>query len=192
METLTLDAMPDDEPRLDDTLAREREGLWRFIRKRLPTREDAEDVLQDVLCELVAAYRVPVAIEGAGSWMFRVARNRIADWFRRKRPEATLDDPVISAEGEHLTLLDLLPSPDGGPEAVRMRRVLMERLRDALAELPADQRLVFVAHEVDGMSFNAIAAQTGENLNTLLSRKRYAVLQLRKRLQDVFDELRTA
>ena len=192
METLSLDAMPDHDRQLDETLDRERAGLWRFIRKRLPTREDAEDILQDVLYELVAAYRVPVPIEEAGAWMFRVARNRITDWFRRKRPEATLDDPVLSEEGDHLTVLDLLPSPDAGPEAARMRAVLIERLREALDELPADQRLVFVAHEVDGMSFKAIAAQTGENLNTLLSRKRYAVLQLRERLQDVFDELRTS
>jgi RNA polymerase sigma factor (sigma-70 family) len=189
VETLSLDAMPDHDRQLDETLDRERTRLWRFIRKRLPTREDAEDILQDVLYELVAAYRVPVPIEEAGAWMFRVAHNRIVDWFRRQRPDATLDDPVLSEEGDHLTVLDLLPSSDAGPEAARMRAVLIERLREALDELPADQRLVFVAHEVDGMSFKAIAAQTGENLNTLLSRKRYAVLRLRERLRDVFDEL---
>jgi RNA polymerase sigma factor (sigma-70 family) len=149
-----------------------------------------EHILKDVLYELVAAYRVPVPIQEAGAWMFRVARNRITDWFRLKRPDTTLDEPLSTEEGDRLTVLDLLPSAEGGPEAVRLRRAFIERLRRALEELPLEQRRVSIAHEVDGMSFKEIAALSGENLNTLLSRKRYAVLHLRKRLQDDFDELR--
>jgi len=162
---------------------RQRERLRGFIRRRVPDPADAEDILQDVFHELVASARLPTPIEQVGAWLFRVARNRIIDRFRHRRHE-----PTAPADESERALADLLPSPDGGPEAAYARRVLLEELDAALDELPTEQRAVFVAHEIEGRSFNELAAATGVGLNTLLARKRYAVLHLRRRLQAIHDE----
>jgi RNA polymerase sigma factor (sigma-70 family) len=157
--------------------------LRNFIRKRVADPSEAEDILQDVFRDLVESARLPTPIEQVGAWLFRVARNRIVDRFRRSRHEpAALPDDLAT------TIEDALPSPDGGPEAAYARRVLLEELEAALDELPAEQRAVFVAHELEGRSFNEIAAASGVGLNTLLARKRYAVLYLRRRLQAIHDE----
>lgn len=157
-------------------LDREQQRLRQFIRRRVPDPSDAEDILQEVFFEFVAAYRLLKPIEQAGAWLFRVARNRIIDRFRKMQPEPLLFE-------------DLLPSPDGGPEAAYARGVLEEALEEALDELPEDQRTVFLAHEFEGRSFREISDETGVSVNTLLSRKHYAVLHLRKRLQSIYDEL---
>ena len=161
-------------------LVMERERLWRFIRRRVPDMRDAEDILQDVLCEWLQAERVLAPIEQAGAWLFRVARNRITDLFRKRRTDSL----------EELMLEEVLPSADGGPEAAYARGVLLEVIGEALEELPAAQREVFMGHEIDGKSFAEMAAENGVAVNTLLSRKRYAVLALRRRLQVVYDELK--
>lgn len=175
--------------RISETVDRERGRLGSFIRQRVPDPGDAEDILQDVFIEFVAAYRLPEPIEHVGAWLFRVARNRIVDRFRKKR-EVPL--PRTSANGEDgdddYWLEQALPAPDGGPEAAYARFVLLEAISVALAELPARQRDVFIAHELDGHSFKDIAAQSGENINTLLGWKRQAVLHLRARLQPLYDE----
>ncbi len=171
-----------------ETLARERPRLRNFIRKHAPSRLDAEDILQDVFSEFVEAYRLLTPIQQAGAWLFRVARNRIIDRFRRQRTE----DAVRAADGrgeDEELLLDELPSPDAGPDAVFARRILVDELAAALAELPAEQREVFIAHEVEGRSFRELAESTGVNQNTLLARKRYAVLRLRERLQNTYTDL---
>ena len=168
--------------RISETVARERGRLRAFIRRRVADEGEAEDILQDVFFELVEAYRLMKPIEQVGAWMFRVASNRITDLFRRKRPE--LLDDVASP----LTIEDLLPSPDAGPEALYARVVLLDELDAALDELPDEQRDVFVAHELQGISFKEIAARTGVSVNTLLSRKHYAVVYLRRRLQSIYDE----
>ena len=172
-----------------ETIRRERARLWKFIRKRMPTQEDAEDILQEVFFELVEAERLLKPVERAGSWMLRVARNRITDWFRRKRPVGLDDVLPASSSDEPLSLEDLLPSPEAGPESQFARSVLLEELIDALDELPPEQRAVILANEVEGRSFREIAESTGENLNTLLSRKRYALRHLRRRLQETYDDL---
>jgi RNA polymerase sigma factor (sigma-70 family) len=153
----------------------------------------AEDILQDVFFELVESYRLPRPVEQVGAWLFRVARNRITDFYRKKRPES-LEDLARSAADEHDAggIEDLLPSPEAGPESAYALAVLLEELDAALAELPPEQREVFIAHEIDGRSFNEIAARTGVGINTLLSRKRYAVLYLRRRLQEIHDEFTEA
>jgi RNA polymerase sigma factor (sigma-70 family) len=190
MQTLPLESMRDkQEQHLSDAVKRERPRLWNFIRRRIPNREDAEDLLQEVFYELVQAYQIG-PLEQAGAWMFRVARNRIADWFRQKRPPAMGDAVVAGEEGDRLSLVDILPSPEAGPEAAYAHSVLVEELLDALEELPDSQRRVFIAHEIDGRSFKEIAAETGENVSTLLARKRYAVLHLRRQLQATYDEFR--
>jgi RNA polymerase sigma factor (sigma-70 family) len=174
--------------RIAETIERESARLRNFIRKSVPDREDAEDLLQDVFYELVLAYRLVKPIEQAGAWLFRVARNRIIDRFRRKAPEPAA---VGSAEEqEAASLEDLLPSPDAGPEAAYARAVLLEELDAALEELPGEQRFVFVAHELEGRSFRELAAETGVGINTLLSRKHYAVRYLRRRLRDIYDEFK--
>ena len=175
---------------ISDVVYRERIRLRNFVRKRVPDAGDAEDILQDVLYELVQAYRLMQPIEHAGAWLYRVARNRIVDFFRKKRLAALGDALAESADDEGvLTLEDLLPSPDAGPEAAYARRVLLQELNAALDELPREQRDVFIAHEIDGRSFKELASETGLSVNTLLSRKRYAVLHLRKRLKQINDEL---
>ena len=172
-----------------EVVEREQSRLRNFIRKRVPDSADAEDILQDVFYELVEAYRLMKPVELVSAWLFRVARNRIIDLFRKREPEAWINDPMkMSDDGEELTLQDLLPSPDAGPEAAYARSVLLDEIESALDELPAEQRDVFVAHELEGRSFKELAVETGLGLNTLLSRKHYAVLHLRERLQVIYDE----
>ena len=180
----------DEDQRISEVVERERSRLLGFIRRRVPDPRDAEDVLQDVFFALVEANRLLMPIEHVTAWLFRVARNRITDLLRRKRPEGFGDAAVTDAEGERLQLVDLLPSRDASPEALYARSVLLDELELAFDELPAEQRRVFVAHELEGRSFKEMAALTGVSVNTLLSRKRYAVLRLRERLQGVWDELR--
>ena len=175
--------------RISEAIEREQGRLRNFIRKRVADQGDAEDILQDVFYELVEAYRLMKPIEQVGAWLFRVARNRITDLFRKRKPEALGKEPIsIAEDGELLMLEDLLPSPDAGPEAAYARNVLLEELEDALEELPEEQREVFIAHELEGRSFKELAAETGLSVNTLLSRKRYAVLHLRRRLQAIYSE----
>jgi RNA polymerase sigma factor (sigma-70 family) len=164
--------------------------LKNFIRRRVPDARDVEDILQDVFYELVEAYRVMKPIEHVGAWLFRVARNRITDLFRKKRPESL--SGAVAAEnedGESLLLEELLPSTDAGPEAAYARQVLIEELDAALEELPEDQRQAFVAHEIEGRSFQELAQETGLNVNTLVLRKHYAVKHLRERLDAIYEEL---
>jgi RNA polymerase sigma factor (sigma-70 family) len=175
--------------RISDVVEREQSRLRRFIRRRVPDPRDVEDILQDVFCELVEANRLLMPIEHITGWLFRVARNRITDLFRKRQPVSFSDAAVPDENAERLGLEELLPSPDAGPEALYARRVLLDELALALDELPAEQREVFVAHELEGRSFKEMAAETGVNMNTLLSRKHYAVLQLRERLRSVYEEL---
>jgi RNA polymerase sigma factor (sigma-70 family) len=185
----TISHMADDQDRrISDAVTHEQARLRNFIRRRVPDPLDAEDILQDVFAELVEAYRLMKPIEQVGAWLFRVARNRITDLFRKKKPEALADQQAITAEGETLLLEDLLPSKEAGPHAVYAQSVLLEELEDALDELPAEQREVFIAHEIDGRSFKELAAVTGLSMNTLLSRKHHAVLHLRRRLQAIYKE----
>ena len=174
--------------RIAEVVERERSRLRSFIRRRVPDASDAEDVLQDVFFALVEANRLLMPIEHVTGWLFRVARNRITDLFRKKQPESLGDRTGADEADEVLPLEDLLPSPDAGPEALYARKVLLDELELAIDELPEEQREVFVAHELEGRSFKEMAAETGVSVNTLLSRKRYAVLHLRKRLQGVYDE----
>jgi RNA polymerase sigma factor (sigma-70 family) len=174
--------------RISEVVEREQSRLRNFIRRRVPDPRDAEDVLQDVFYELVEANRLLMPIEHVTGWLFRVARNRITDLFRKKKTEP-LGDAAIVDDDELLRLEDLLPSPAAGPEAVYARNVLLDELELAVDELPDEQREVFVAHELEGRSFKEMAADSGVSVNTLLSRKRYAVLRLRERLQGIYDEL---
>jgi RNA polymerase sigma factor (sigma-70 family) len=178
--------------RISEAVRREQGRLRNFIRKRVADAGDAEDILQDVFYELVEAYRLMQPVEQVGAWLYRVARNRIVDFFRKKRPEALGEGPLETAdeEGSHL-LEDLLPSPDAGPEAAYARDVLLEEIDAAIKELPEEQRDVFIAHEIEGRSFKELAEETGVSVNTLLSRKRYAVLHLRRRLQAIYNEYMT-
>jgi RNA polymerase sigma factor (sigma-70 family) len=181
--------MAEQDERILEAIDRDRARVRNFIRSRVPDPRDAEDILQEVFYELVEAYRMMKPIEQVTAWLFRVARNRITDLFRRKLREAPRSGPDPLAEDrERLVSGDLLPSPDAGPEAAYARRVLLEELDEALDELPEEQREVFVAHELMGYSFKQIAAQSGITLNTLLSRKHYAVLYLRQRLRAIYDE----
>ncbi len=185
----SLDRMEfEQDRRISEVVAREQSRLRNFIRRRVPDARDAEDILQDVFYELVEANRLLMPVEHVTGWLFRVARNRITDWFRKKKPQSFSDAATANDEGELLYLEDLLPSPDAGPDALYARRALLDELKRALDDLPPEQREVFVAHELDGRSFNEMAAATGIGVNTLLSRKRYAVLHLRARLQTVYDE----
>ena len=176
--------------RISDVVTQERSRLRNFIRRRVPDPLDAEDILQEVFYELVEANRLLMPIEHVTGWLFRVARNRITDLFHKKKPESLSD----AAEGteESLTLEDLLPSPYAGPEALYARSVLLDEIEDALDELPDEQRDAFVGHEIEGRSFKEMSATSGVSVNTLLSRKRYAVLHLRERLQSIYDEFRKA
>ncbi len=174
--------------RISDVVKREQSRLRNFIRRRVPDPLDAEDILQDVFYRLVEANRLLMPIEHVTGWLFRVARNRITDLFRKKEPENFGEIAVTDEDDELVQFEDLLPSPDAGPEALYARHVLLDELELALGELPEEQREVFVAHEFEGRSFKEIADKTGVSLNTLLSRKRYAVLYLRGRLQGIYDE----
>ena len=191
-ETLpsTLLTATQQDQRLVDTISRERSRLRSFIRKRVANADEAEDILQDVFCELVEAARLMKPIEQVNAWLFRVARNRITDLFRKRKPEVSTDRPVLVADEVELRFEDLLPSPDAGPEAAYAREVLLDEIAAALDELPEEQRDVFVAHELEGKSFKDLAAETGLSLNTLLARKHYAVLRLRRRLLAIHDEFR--
>jgi RNA polymerase sigma factor (sigma-70 family) len=169
---------------------RERARLRNFIRRRVPNAEDVEDILQDVFFELVEANRRLMPIDHVTGWLFQVARNRITDLFRRRQPERLGDAVVVGDDGEVMRVADLLPSADSGPHAELVRRRLEAEIERALDELPDEQRAVFIAHEFEGRSFKNMAAESGVKVNTLLARKRYAVLHLRKRLQRAFDEMR--
>jgi RNA polymerase sigma factor (sigma-70 family) len=188
-ETLSITSMTEQDRRISEVIAEERSRLRNFIRKWVPNEADVEDLLQEVFYELVVANRLLMPIDYVTGWLFRVARNRITDLFRKKRPENFTDAAVIGEDGDLLEIEDLLPSPDAGPEALCVRNVLLDELERALGELPDEQREVFVAHELEGRSFKELSAESGVNVNTLLSRKRYAVLHLRQRLQDIHDEL---
>jgi len=180
----------EEERRIAEAVESQQGRLRRFIRGRVGDVEEAEDILQDVFYELVLAYRLMQPIEHVGAWLFRVARNRITDLFRKKKPAPLPSGAMARGEdGEALSLEDLLPSPDKGPEAAYARAVLLEELEAALEELPEEQRAAFVAHELEGRSFKDMAAESGVGVNTLLSRKRYAVLHLRRRLEAIHDEL---
>src|SRR5258705_13781010 len=178
--------------RISDVVKREQSRLRNFIRRRVPDPRDAEDILQDVFYELVEANRLLMPIEHVTGWLFRVARNRIIDLFRKKKPEGFSDNAVADEDDTLLQFEDLLPSPDAGPEALYARQVLLHELELAVDELPEEQRAVFVGHELEGRSFKEMAADSGVSVNTLLSRKRYAVLHLRERLQDIYDEFTKA
>ncbi len=181
--------MTEQDRQISEVIAEQRSRLRNFIRRRVPDPSDAEDIVQEVFYELVEANRLLMPIEHVTGWLFRVARNRITDLFRKKKPEAFSDAVVQDEAGELLEIEDLLPSPDAGPEALYFRNVLLDELEFALAELPAEQREIFLAHELEGRSFKELSAETGVSVNTLLSRKRYAVLHLRERLQSIYDEL---
>ena len=177
--------------RISAVVEREQSRLRNFIRRRVPDPGDAEDILQEVFYELVEANRLLMPIEHVTGWLFRVARNRITDLFRKKKP-ASFSELDLLDEDEHdesLHFEDRLPSPDAGPEAMYARQGLLQALEDAVAELPPEQREVWVAHELEGKSFGEMSAATGVNINTLLARKRYAVLHLRRRLQGIYDEV---
>ena len=174
--------------RISEVVKREQSRLSNFIRRRVPDPLDAEDILQDVFYELVEANRLLMPIDHVTGWLFRVARNRITDLFRKKKPESFSDTAIADEDDELLQLEDLLPSPAAGPEALYAHNVLLDELEVAVDELPEEQREVFVAHELAGRSFKEMAAETGVSVNTLLSRKRYAVRHLHERLQSIYDE----
>jgi RNA polymerase sigma factor (sigma-70 family) len=174
--------------RISEVVEREQSRLRNFIRRRVADPRDAEDIAQEVFYQLVEANRLLMPIEHVTAWLYRVARNRITDLFRKKKPENFSDAIVENEEGEVFRFEDLLPSPDAGPDALYVRQVLLEELEFAIDELPDEQREVFVAQELEGRSFKELSAETGVSINTLLSRKRYAVLALRERLQAIYDE----
>jgi RNA polymerase sigma factor (sigma-70 family) len=187
--------MTEQDQRIGEVVRREQSRLRNFIRRRVADPLDAEDVLQDVFYKLVEANRLLMPIDHVTGWLFRVARNRITDLWRKKEPVLFSEVEVADEEGEPLRFEDLLPTPDSGsiaaPEARYLRGVLLEELEDAIAELPEAQRKVFVAHELEGRSFAEMAADTGVSVNTLLARKRYAVLRLRERLKQIYEDWET-
>jgi RNA polymerase sigma factor (sigma-70 family) len=184
--------MVQQDQRISEAIERERPRLRNFIRKRVADQSDAEDILQEVFYELVEAYRMMKPVEQMTAWLFRVARNRITDLFRSKKRTSSTGAPVRAEDGDETQWEDLLPSPDAGPESAYARSVLLGELDAALDELPEEQREVFLAHEFLGYSFKELAEQTGVSVNTLLSRKRYAVLHLRERLQTIYNDFRKA
>jgi RNA polymerase sigma factor (sigma-70 family) len=187
---LSIEAMTrEQDRRISAAVEKEQSRLRNFIRRHVPDPGDAEDILQDVLYELVEAYRLLNPIEQVGAWLFRVARNRITDRFRKKKPILSSDLARLEEDGAVLSLEELLPSPDAGPDAAYARSLLLEELEDAIEELPDEQRDVFVAHEIEGRSFKELATESGVSVNTLLSRKHYAVLYLRERLREIYDDL---
>jgi RNA polymerase sigma factor (sigma-70 family) len=187
-EPSSVALMAEQDRQISEVIAEERSRLRNFIRRRVPNEADVEDLLQEVFYELVEANRLLMPIEYLTGWLFRVARNRITDLFRKKKPENFSDAALADEDGELLPIEDFLLSPDAGPEALYLRSVLLDELEHALGELPAEQRKVFVAHELEGRSFKELSAQSGININTLLSRKRLAVLHLRERLHSFHDE----
>jgi RNA polymerase sigma factor (sigma-70 family) len=181
--------MTEQDQRISEAIARDESRLRSFIRRRVGDRDEAEDILQDVFYELVEAYRMMKPVEQVTGWLFRVARNRIIDLFRRKGRDATTGKQELFAEnGEGRALEELLPSPDAGPDSIYARTILMDEIENALDELPEEQRNVFIAHEVMGYSFKELAEQYGVNVNTLLARKHYAVKHLRARLRAIYEE----
>jgi RNA polymerase sigma factor (sigma-70 family) len=188
MNALAIDMMREQDRQISEVVERQRSRLRNYIRQRVADPSDVEDILQDVFFELVEAYRLMKPIEIAGAWLFQVARNRIIDAFRKKRPQPFADLPVRSEEDESLSIEEFLPSTESGPEAAYARSLLLEELEATLDELPQEQREVFIAHEIDGTSFKKLADETGVSINTLLSRKRYAVLHLRRRLRAAYEE----
>ena len=191
MTAFTINAMTaEQDQQISAAFEQQRTRLRNFIRSRVPDQEDAEDILQDVFFELVEAYRLMKPIRTLGGWLFQIARNRIIDRFRKRKIEAIAETDSIVGEDEDMgSILDLLPSPDDGPEAAYARSVLVEELLEALAELPNEQRAVFIAHEIEGRSFAQLAAESGTSVNTLLSRKRYAVQHLQRRLRSAYEDL---
>jgi RNA polymerase sigma factor (sigma-70 family) len=187
-EPWSIPAMAERDLRISEIVAEQRARLRNFIRRRVPDPSDAEDIAQEVFYELVEANRLLMPIEHVTGWLYRVARNRIIDLFRKKKPERFSDAAVENEDGEILQVEDLLPSPDAGPEALYIRGVLLDELELAIEALPEEQREVFIAHEIDGRSFKELSAETGIGMSTLLSRKRYAILHLRERLQNIYDE----
>ena len=189
-QTLSANSMTSQQDEsISEVVKQEKQRLRNFIRSRVQDPLDAEDILQEVFYELVVAFRLMQPLDHVAAWLFRVARNRITDRFRKKKPDASLDtQPAIVDDEEPLLLRELLPSPDAGPEAAYARSVLVQELEEALDDLPKEQRDVFIAHEIEGRSFKDLAAETGVSVNTLLSRKRYAVLHLREQLQEIYDE----
>jgi RNA polymerase sigma factor (sigma-70 family) len=188
-ETMSAATMAEQDRQISEVIAEEGSRLRNFIRRRVPNESDVEDLVQEVFYELVEANRLLQPIDYVTGWLFTVARNRITDLFRKKKPENFSDAAVMDEDGELLRIEDLLPSPDAGPEAIYVRKVLLAELEVALKELPVDQRDVFLAHEVEGRSFKELSEESGVSVNTLLSRKHYAVLALRRRLQRIHDEL---
>jgi RNA polymerase sigma factor (sigma-70 family) len=182
--------MAQQDERISEAIERERPRLRNFIRKRVADQSDAEDILQEVFYELVEAYRMMKPVEQVTAWLFRVARNRITDLFRSKKWEGSNELAARTMDEEDLRWEELLPSPDAGPESAYARSVLLEEMDAALDELPKEQREVFVGHELLGYSFKELAERTGVSVNTLLSRKHYAVLHLRERLQAIYDDFR--
>ena len=190
MDELTSVAlMSEQDRRISEAVTKQGARLRNFIRKRVPNEADVEDLLQEVFYELVEANRLLMPIEYVTGWLFQVARNRITDLFRKKKPETFSDAAVLEEEGELLRIEDLLPSPDAGPEAVYVRNEMLQELELALSELPEEQRQIFLAHEFEGRSFKELSEESGVSINTLLSRKRYAILHLRQRLRGIHDEL---
>jgi RNA polymerase sigma factor (sigma-70 family) len=187
-EPWSITAMAERDLQLSEIVAEQRTRLRNFIRRRVPDPSDAEDIVQEVFYELVEANRLLMPIEHVTGWLYRVARNRIIDLFRKKKPERFSDAAIENEDGEILQVEDLLPSPDAGPEALYMRSVLLDELELAIEALPEEQREVFIAHEIDGRSFKEMSAETGISMSTLLSRKRYAILHLRERLQNIYNE----
>jgi RNA polymerase sigma factor (sigma-70 family) len=188
---VSMTLMIEQDRQISEVIAKEQPRLRNFIRKRVPNEADVDELLQEVFFELVQAQRLLKPIDFVSGWLFRVARNRITDLFRKKKPENFTDAASADEDGELLAIEDLLPSPDDGPDALFVRNVLLAELEIAIAELPAEQREVFVAHEIEGRSFKELSAESGTNINTLLARKRYAVLRLRERLQSIHDEFTT-
>ena len=188
-ETLALDRLQrEQDRRISETVEREQTRLRNFIRRRVADQRDAEDILQEVFYEFVEAYRLMKPIEQVSGWLFRVARNRIIDLFRRRKPGSLSDPVTVGDDGEELLLQDLIPSRELGPDAAYARSVLLSELDDALDELPDQQREVFIAHEVEGRSFKDLSAETGVSVNTLIARKHRAVVHLRQRLEAIHDE----
>lgn len=191
-EPASITVMSEQDRQISEIVAQEQSRLRNFIRRRVPDPAEVEDILQDVFFRLVEANRLLMPIDHVTGWLFRVARNRITDLFRKKKPELFSQETVETEEGELLHFEDLLPSSDAGPEGIYARKVLLDELEVAISELPDEQREVFVAHELDGRSFKQLSDETGAKISTLLARKRYAVLHLRKRLQDVYEEFTKA
>jgi len=182
-------AMTEQDRQISEVVEQQRSRLRNFIRRRVPNEADVEELLQEVFFRLVEANRLLMPIDTVTGWLFSVARNLITDLFRKKMPANFTDAVTEDEEGELLEMEDWFPSPDAGPDAIYVRRALLAELESALADLPRDQREVFVAHEIEGRSFKELSEESGVKINTLLSRKRYAVLHLRQRLRNAHDEL---